>query len=209
MAQLRAQAAIEGRERLARAAADPDGYDAKIVRMVGPDGPDDTEWIEWQAGHHLREEAARTARWCGRCGRDIAPGEVVARRLFVRGGTNVTCADCSRYYVDRYKPEPCVTCGRPVINTHQRWATSPEPRPGFRHAWREGRYYGPARVWCCEDCAVAASLARRRRLRAEARAGQKCEGCGEMIDAGRNDARYCSNACRQRAYRQRADKSHG
>jgi hypothetical protein len=30
-----------------------------------------------------------------------------------------------------------------------------------------------------------------------------CEWCGRPLAASRSDARYCSNACRQAAYRQR------
>lgn len=33
---------------------------------------------------------------------------------------------------------------------------------------------------------------------------RNCEGCGDSFVAARSDARYCSSACRQRAYRQRA-----
>lgn len=31
----------------------------------------------------------------------------------------------------------------------------------------------------------------------------ECDGCGQTFSAIRSDARYCSSACRQRAYRQR------
>jgi hypothetical protein len=33
-----------------------------------------------------------------------------------------------------------------------------------------------------------------------------CRGCGEVLDGKRSDARYCSPACRQRAYRARQQK---
>ncbi len=46
---------------------------------------------------------------------------------------------------------------------------------------------------------------------AEGRTYRRCEGCGEWMDtspaAGRVDRRYCSNACRMRAYRQRQDRA--
>ncbi len=32
---------------------------------------------------------------------------------------------------------------------------------------------------------------------------QTCDDCGARIWVARRDARYCSNACRQRAYRER------
>lgn len=31
-----------------------------------------------------------------------------------------------------------------------------------------------------------------------------CEDCGRSANGSRSDARYCSNACRQRAYRERS-----
>jgi len=35
-----------------------------------------------------------------------------------------------------------------------------------------------------------------------------CEGCSEQFKGKRNDARYCSAACRQRSYRQRREVGH-
>jgi hypothetical protein len=51
-----------------------------------------------------------------------------------------------------------------------------------------------------------AAAARARATRAEARASQRCERCDASIEADRGDARYCSNACRQAAYRQRKSR---
>lgn len=36
-----------------------------------------------------------------------------------------------------------------------------------------------------------------------------CEMCGRGYRAARSDARFCSNACKQRAYRRRADPDVG
>lgn len=37
--------------------------------------------------------------------------------------------------------------------------------------------------------------------------GQACETCGEQITTGRADSRYCSSACRQKAYRRRVSNT--
>jgi hypothetical protein len=58
-----------------------------------------------------------------------------------------------------------------------------------------------------EDIAARAERenARRRKRRAYLRSfwRQRCVGCGEVFKPRRRDARYCSHACRERAYRQR------
>jgi hypothetical protein len=102
------------------------------------------------------------------------------------------------------KPEPCAYCGRLVSNDRE----SADPKR-FTQAWHYWRKNGSkvVRTFCSEDCrrAVFDILAKAKRLaaRADARAGRKCEDCGETLDADRSDARYCSPACRQRAYRRR------
>ena len=49
------------------------------------------------------------------------------------------------------------------------------------------------------------SLAAYERARREARRHKQlvCKGCGLIFTATRHDARFCSNACRQRAFRRR------
>jgi hypothetical protein len=44
----------------------------------------------------------------------------------------------------------------------------------------------------------------RNQHRAAARANLTCQHCGDPITATRADARYCSDGCRQAAYRTRA-----
>jgi len=55
----------------------------------------------------------------------------------------------------------------------------------------------------CPRCAADRANGRRRDLRLEARADRRCKGCGELFTPPRSDGRYCSPACRQRAYRNR------
>lgn len=55
------------------------------------------------------------------------------------------------------------------------------------------------RVTCSHSCST--SLTRRRN--GNQGTDRPCPECGDRIDTGRTDSRYCSNACRQRAYRKR------
>jgi hypothetical protein len=56
---------------------------------------------------------------------------------------------------------------------------------------------------CSDRCATLAHGARRRARLEAARADRVCEQCGATFDPPRSDARTCSPACRQKAYRAR------
>jgi hypothetical protein len=62
------------------------------------------------------------------------------------------------------------------------------------------------RMLCPSACstAVCSSRCYQRRLRARRKSSRKstCSACGLIFTPKRSDARYCSNACRQRAHRQ-------
>jgi hypothetical protein len=95
---------------------------------------------------------------------------------------------------DRYK---CRACKSERIN--------PDTGKPYRfHHSRRWRTY-------CWPCGNEAELARQRELRApqrelraRRRANRTCQGCGATFTPGRADGRFCSNKCRQAAYRQRA-----
>jgi hypothetical protein len=79
---------------------------------------------------------------------------------------------------------------------------------GYRNCAWCGRavYYGgynahPVR-YCTRRCELAARTDRRRLARQLGRQ-RRCETCGTGFTAPRQDACYCSPACRQRAYRKR------
>ena len=79
------------------------------------------------------------------------------------------------------------------------------------------RYVYPVRKIICPGCGrlfftqehnrkycqgeVCARL-HRRKLRQQARTNLICACCCKQFDANRKDAKYCSNACRQKAYRE-------
>jgi hypothetical protein len=99
------------------------------------------------------------------------------------------CDDCCaelKYHTWR-PPIPCAGCGRPVIHD-----TNREP---------------PQQAFCgneqCRRAARAAAARELRQIRRRRRAWI-CRCCGEKLNTSRSDGRYCSPACRQRAYRQRA-----
>ncbi|MFJ4623063.1 hypothetical protein [Streptomyces sp. NPDC088812] len=79
--------------------------------------------------------------------------------------------------------EPCAACGRQVVRNAD---------PLLK------------RVTCSHSCST--SLTRSRN--GGKGSGRPCETCGKAVTTGRADSRYCSPACRQKAYRQRAKKSH-
>ncbi len=144
-------------------------------------------------------DARQTGASCGRCGRAVADGETVwrVRERVARGqvvSTNV-CRECAPERAREpepftydgsllalYEPEPCEVCSRPVV-----WLYRPDWR---RHSC------------CSERC--SARLYNRPRDEASAQAREKvCGVCGEAFTATRADAKTCSPACRQKAYRLR------
>jgi hypothetical protein len=147
----------------------------------------DSGSIAWT---RMRELARFDCRWCGKCGRDLAADEPVWRVYEEIGGVQVRCDDCPADEWDRgsYARSECEQCGRPVRHRHA----------GYR------RWY---RTFCCELCRDRYQAAQRSTARADARARRRCEGCDELLDADRSDARYCSPACRQKAYRRRSSRS--
>jgi len=97
--------------------------------------------------------------------------------------------------------QPCEGCGRGVFNHIAL-------RPGYRRLSRgwyaTGHYAEPAlRVFCSDRCARTTFNAESKAKRAD-RDPVDCPACGERVDSRRRDSRYCSSACRQRAYRARA-----
>ena len=61
----------------------------------------------------------------------------------------------------------------------------------------------------CVDCIARYQRDRRNeremRARVVLRINRECVICGNQFDPPRNDAKYCSSACRQAAYRQRKE----
>jgi len=135
---------------------------------------------------------------CPACQCDLADNAPIYRyRVDTKGGaTVIQCAACAARMSARRAawpglglgmewrpPAPCESCGRPVIDrvilgyVVLRHITCGEP--------------------ACQR-AIRAAPARARRRRPCV-----CLGCGIEFKPARDDARYCSPACKQRAYRRR------
>jgi hypothetical protein len=112
---------------------------------------------------------------CRRCGRTIENSQVAYR---IDHRRNHLCANCApvKLWSTILK---CKICGR-------------------REAWR---WSIPKHKtdYCSPTCVKHAQ-----RLRA-AKGYKRCGTCRQYFWAARSHARYCCNACRQKAYRSRAD----
>ena len=117
---------------------------------------------------------------CRDCGREISG------TVFAFGDSQVACcAACvaSRppfgERIARLEPSPCAACGRPVV-----WLGGDRRR---RHV----------------VCSPACRRALRNLLRRVRHEPRVCVACYHRFTPSRTDARHCSDACRQRAYRRR------
>ena len=138
-------------------------------------------------------QAARDCGHCAQCGRGLKPQEPVWREVFqfykkrrMQGGMPFTiapvCENCHLTTYDWLLPKPCEKCQRMVVNL---------PR------------FNRVHTFCCRSCEVRYYSHRRKKAAAQ----QTCGECGGVFKPTRSDSLYCSNACRQRSYRKRAQKS--
>ena len=139
--------------------------------------------------------AQRDASHCADCEREIKPSEPVWRfrvswHSYIGCSHNLAphCEQCSKSHWRSFrKAEACEGCGRPVYNE-----------------WHSLR---PRRSVCSEQCRHKATSAAAKRKRSEARGTRQCQDCGKTFKPTRSDARFCSVACKQRAYRKRVRNS--
>ena len=146
---------------------------------------------------------------CAGCGRDIPPDELIyvdrERYVFIGDGYVTSslpigpwCAQCE----GTAKPgnRPWNSAGRHAYQDGG-WTWIPEPPHCCRTC---GRMFRAARAAYCSDrCENAGRTDRQRAAREGLRSRRQCSACGEFFAAPRGDARYCSPACRQKAYRER------
>jgi hypothetical protein len=132
---------------------------------------------------------------CTTCPRDLADDVPVYRYRRPRQGGEIViqCSDCAEVMAAKERawtgwpwhwaaPAPCEGCGHPVIDRGDGWQTR--------------RHVTCGAAACQRAIRAAASRARRPVPR-------DCLGCGVEFKPARGNARYCSPACKQRAYRQR------
>lgn len=121
------------------------------------------------------------------------------RRYCPEAGQHHRNLYCKHCHPRRWLAARCPGCERTVmVQPH-----------GNRHVWRlsaDDTDEAPPTAYCSAALQVAHRPERTATRRLEARAEQgphQCGGCSEVLDGRRSDARCCSGACRQRAYRRR------
>jgi len=124
---------------------------------------------------------------CHDCRRELTRDEPVYRVLRKHSGASV-CAGCvNRTFVDKGRrwlsARQCERCGRPIIVDRV--------RKGLRI------------VTCSPECRKAIHDTRYRERHAKRPAAKRCEACGTSYVPKRDDAKFCSVTCKQRAYRAR------
>jgi hypothetical protein len=199
----------------ARELLDPGGVRAAREAALDQAYPDRARKREWR----------KVARWdgktCGECGQDLPPGRAYLYNESGRGflgGRSVgnpypVCPGCATYresgtrsdgstwvsdwaHYDSHgvgmswgawHEEPCGGCDRPLyVGVHR----------------RRGVHF-----YCSEVCRHEGRRKREREARAVSSEVHHptCTVCGQTFTAARSDAKTCSNACRQKAYRDRQD----
>jgi hypothetical protein len=150
-----------------------------IAKATGKPPPTDAEREAFVRMRGLTVTAER----CYECDAELTK---TVCRVRIRGNWIVpVCPACARKADHPYgygwhsDSGRCEGCGRKVIEP-SRWT------------WGGRRI-----VACSERCRERA-----RRLRPQP-AARKCDSCGKSFKPSRVDARYCSSACRQKAYRRR------
>jgi len=145
---------------------------------------------EWDRARADFVRVARTREWranrdaatCGHCGRALAASEPVwwirAHGSHSGNALTVTCAACAPdWWKARSRQGACETCGR-AVGMARRWSHHVFCSARCRWRWGNARHAAP-------------------------RVTVTCAVCGRAFVPPRRDAKACSPACRQRAYRQR------
>jgi hypothetical protein len=139
---------------------------------------------------------------------EVVPGLAVTRDVLAAG-----CPACVQAYVDaeaaRFAPDP----HRPWLHDEKRWPAWSSPCPGCGRTVHlppnesAPTWLDPREPYCSNRCRnrVYGARFRRRHPRPKvARPVVACRTCGRSFAPRRSDARTCSPACRQKAYRERA-----
>jgi hypothetical protein len=152
------------------------------------------------------------AEYCQHCGKVFAPGEMayIIWDLWppdrFKDHWAAVCNTCFDNVVEggdidapdpkQYHKQTCKGCGRQMF----------APRRGYRR-YRDHRgntvHVRTNHVVTAEVCSNRCAQRVRRRLKRAARDKVNCTECGKSFQPKRSDTQFCSNACRQKAYRQR------
>ncbi len=154
-------------------------FGSKVTIMVSP------------AEEKLRLASLRDGGCCALCGRVVGPKDLLVR-LFVMSGyyypdywshrSGNVCSACLTPEQRDVRYSWCPTCLRPFSNQLERARRT---------------------AYCSERCVVVAGDALARAKRQAALLDRTCPVCFGVFKPSRADMLTCSNACRQRAYRER------
>jgi hypothetical protein len=160
--------------------------------------------LEEDHAEFLAREARKTARVCGCCSQKLSPENPAYRGAKVYVGMmplswdrarkpriceplykrTVLCGSCAPEWLSPKREDVitqlCAQCERPMVS---------------RLKVSELR-----RTFCSDSCQRAYHNQMRKEKRAEARK-KVCEVCDEEFTATKRDAKTCSKACKQKAYR--------
>jgi hypothetical protein len=158
---------------------------AYAAYLKTPEGQ--AEYQVWIAEQKLFNSASK----CRKCGGEIGPKAAVyyARKRttgwFGYGfRAEAVCKDCRGG--DSYdEGAPCYVCSRRVY-------------------LEKGARHDALRVFCSPHCKIKFYGARDKDRRMKARWNLRCAVCKRKFTPDRADAKFCSSACKQKAYRQRS-----
>jgi len=161
---------------------------SKLEAVLGKSSPADIVDIDrWRS-----LDRSGNGECCGKCGEDFLKDEPIYRRRsnigrgFLGGMRTALlsyCDSCAPKICDtQYQTGKCDVCARTV---HYPW--------DFVSRWH---------LFCSVRCSKAhyARVQREKRL---AKRRKTCNECGRDFLAPRSDSKFCSSACKQRAYRDR------
>ena len=127
---------------------------------------------------------------CNLCKRKLEPLEPIYVRYY-RGRCYV-CGPCTKgldesFLPTKFRETLCQHCGRPIFTA---------------------LYYRIGPIVCGYDCRIGLDIVKRRQRRKDRAALRRnsrlCLICRKCFESKRSDSFYCSNACKQKAYRRRA-----
>lgn len=115
-----------------------------------------------------------------------------------------------RRYLDERERKPC-DCGRELQTIWDGWYATrlPDMVDGQTYSLCPvcSRHLGRTNYWPAPYCSPECRRELRNSSRRLERQEHKCETCRQPFTPPRADSRYCSPACRQKAYRQRATEA--
>ncbi len=133
---------------------------------------------EFTCGYHaVRDVAAERVQ----VERERVIGLLRARRGLPPTESPRNSRDATRLYINWRYDKVCVVCGEKAG-----WIGQRGLRAGF-----------------CSRCITDTQTLLMSERKKAARADRSCESCGISFTPGRSDGRFCSRACRQKAYRER------